>query len=284
LGATKHTNFYKEPQMPEEKIQILLTNDDGIESPGLWAAAEALSEVGYVWVTAPRDQASSTGRSMPSTSDGLITPQQMLVHGKEWTVYAIGGTPAQTVQHAILEIIGRTPDLVVSGINYGFNLGTAVTISGTVGAALEGASFGAPSLAVSLETAIEDHLSYSDEIDFSTAAYFTCYFARKMLENRFDPRVKVLKIEVPAQATRQTPWQLTRLSLDRFYFPIRPDRKSWDTPALVGYGMEEDVSSFKPGTDTHTVLVEKKVAVTPLSLDLTANVSFEELDGQLRGE
>ena len=280
----KNTNYHEEAKMPEEKLQILLTNDDGIDSPGPWAAAEALSEVGYVWVTAPRDQASSTGRSMPHSSDGLITPKQMLVHGKEWTVYAVGGTPAQTVQHAVLEIIGRKPDLVVSGINYGLNLGTAVTISGTVGAALEGAAFEVPSLAVSLETAKEDHLSYSDEIDFSTAAYFTCYFARKILENRFNPQVKVLKIEVPAKATKKTPWALTRLSLDRYYFPIRPDRDTWDTPALVGYGMEGDLTSFKPGTDTHTVLVDKKVAVTPLSLDMTANVSFTELDDQLRGE
>jgi 5'-nucleotidase len=273
----------KEITMADEKLQILLTNDDGIESPGLWAAAEALSAVGYVWVTAPRDQASSTGRSMPRSSDGLIIPRQMVVHGKEWTVYAVGGTPAQTVQHAILEIIGRRPDLVVSGINYGVNIGTAVTVSGTVGAALEGAAFGAPALAVSLETAQEDHFSYSKDVDFSTAAQFTALFARKMVENQFDPRVQVLKIEVPANATTDTPWELARLSLDRYYYPVRPERDSWDVPTSIGYRLEEDLSEFKPGTDTHTALVAHKVAVTPLSLDMTANVSFEELEKKLRG-
>ena len=90
--------------MSNHKPQILLTNDDGIDSPGLWAAAEALSELGYVWVAAPRDQASSTGRSMPMSSDGKITIKQMHVNGQDWVVHAVGGTPAQTVLHAIHEI------------------------------------------------------------------------------------------------------------------------------------------------------------------------------------
>ncbi len=81
--------------------QILLTNDDGIRSPGLWAAAQALSELGFVHVVAPRDQFSGAGRSMPSTSDGIIRPQEMSINGKLWTVYSVGGTPAQAVQHAV---------------------------------------------------------------------------------------------------------------------------------------------------------------------------------------
>lgn len=268
--------------MDNKQLQILLTNDDGIESPGLWAAAEALSELGYVWVTAPREQASSTGRSMPQSSDGLISKRKLTVHGKEWPVYAVGGTPAQTVQHAVLEIIGKVPDLVVSGINYGLNLGGAVTISGTVGAAMEGAAFNVPSIAVSLETAQEHHLSYSEEINFSCAAYFTKLFAKILLEEKFDPRVQILKVEVPATADKDTPWELTRLSMDRYYYPIAPSRQSWDEPGNMEYGMVEDFSDFKPGSDTHAVLVEKKVSVTPITLDMTANVSFEVLEAVLR--
>src|SRR5512139_2704864 len=142
------------------KPQILLTNDDGIQSPGLWAAAEALSELGFVHVVAPRDQFSGAGRSLPSTSDGILTEQQVLIHGKAWTVYSVGGTPAQAVLHGILEIMPSRPDLVVSGINYGENLGTGITVSGTVGAALEAAAMGIPALAISLETDVEQHLSY----------------------------------------------------------------------------------------------------------------------------
>ena len=85
--------------------QLLLTNDDGIGSPGLWAAARALSELGFVNVVAPREQYSGAGRSLPIYSDGLIDQQKMQVDGKDWNVYAVGGTPAQAVLHAIFEIL-----------------------------------------------------------------------------------------------------------------------------------------------------------------------------------
>ena len=156
-----------------EQRQILLTNDDGIRSPGLWTAAGALSQLGFVHVVAPRDQFSGAGRSLPITSDGLIEERALEVNGKRWTIYSVGGTPAQTVLHAVLEILPDRPDLVVSGINYGENLGTGITVSGTVGAALEAASLGIPALAMSLETEKEYHLSYSPEIDFTAAGYFT---------------------------------------------------------------------------------------------------------------
>src|SRR5512134_497378 len=87
------------------KCQILLTNDDGIKSPGLWAAAAALSELGYVTVVAPRDQSSGMGRSLPVTSDGIIREEKLEIKGQEWPMYAVGGTPAQAVLHGILEIM-----------------------------------------------------------------------------------------------------------------------------------------------------------------------------------
>ncbi len=127
----------------------------GFFLPDLWAAAASLSKLGFVTVTAPRDQSSGTGRSLPSTSDGIIEEQQVQVNGQEWTVFSVGGSPAQTVLHGVLEVMKQKPDLVVSGINYGENVATGVTISGTVGAAMEGASLGIPSLAVSLEAAPE---------------------------------------------------------------------------------------------------------------------------------
>ncbi len=268
--------------MPKKKPQIFLTNDDGIDSPGLWSAAEALSEIGYVWVVAPREQASSTGRSMPLTSDGLITPKKMTVNGKEWTVYAVGGSPAQSVEHGILEVIGEKPDLVVSGINYGLNLGYGVTISGTVGAAMEAAALGVPSMAVSLETGKKYHLSYSKEIDFTPAGHFTAYFARKYLNGNLDNKVHVIKIEIPSDATPETAWEITRLSPYRYYLPSPPKRSSWDEPGRVGYTIPEDLEIFPHDSDVYAVLVKRRVAVTPLTLDMTAPVDFEEVDKELR--
>jgi 5'-nucleotidase len=266
----------------KDKPSILLTNDDGIRSPGLWAAAEALSELGFVTVAAPREQSSSLGRSMPINSDGVITEEQVEILGKTWTVYAVGGSPAQTVQHGILEITEGTPDLVVAGINYGENVGTGVTISGTVGAALEGAALDVPSLAVSLQTEKKYHLSYSHDVDFTTAAHFVKHFARFLLSNEKIADVDVLKVEVPAEATPETPWQMTRLSRIRYYRPVRPDRHRLDEPTSVDYKIVEDLVSFEEDSDTYVLRVLKHVSVTPLSIDLTSRVNLSRLEEQLR--
>src|SRR5512139_2678376 len=162
--------------MTKKKLHILLTNDDGIRSPGLWAAASELSKIGYVTVAAPREQSSGMGRSLPSTSDGIIRKEQVQVNGQKWDVYAVGGSPAQAVLHGILEIVPHKPDLIVSGINYGENVGLGITISGTVGAAMEASAMGYPALAVSLETETQYHLTHSEDVDFSAAAYFTAFF------------------------------------------------------------------------------------------------------------
>lgn len=263
--------------MPTHKPQILLTNDDGIRSPGLWAAAAALEALGYVTVVAPREQSSGTGRSLPNSSDGRIEPQELQVNGRAWTVFAVGGTPAQAVLHGVLEVCPRKPDLVVSGINYGENLGTAITVSGTVGAALEGAALGIPSLAISLETKIEHHLSYSEEVDFSAAAYFTHFFGSLLLEKKMLADIDALKVDLPINATRHTPWEITRLSRVRFYEPVKPSRTSWEQPAKVGYRIAPDWQQASPGTDVHAVRVKQVISVTPLSLDLTARVDFADL-------
>lgn len=267
-----------------EKCQILLTNDDGIQSPGLWAAAGTLSDLGYVTVAAPREQSSGMGRSLPMTSDGVIRPEVLNVCGKDWTVYAVGGTPAQAVLHGILEIMPRKPDLVVSGINYGENVATGITISGTVGAAMEAASQGIPALAASLETGREHHLSYSLDIDFSAAAYFTAFFARKLLEKQFPPEVDFLKIDVPSDATLQTGWQLTRLAHQRYFIPVKPKRTSWEEQGVVDYEEAADLSSEKKDTDVYVLRVKRQVSLTPLSLDFTAKVNFKGLDRLLRGD
>jgi 5'-nucleotidase len=240
--------------------------------------------LGYVHVVAPRDQFSGAGRSLPITSDGVIRPDTVQVNGQKWTVYAVGGTPAQAVLHAVLEVLPHKPDLVVSGINYGENVGTGVTVSGTVGAALEAAALGIPALAISLEVRPEFHLSYSAEIDFSTAGYFAQYFGRLLLEHRFPHDVDVLKVDVPSTATPQTEWLLTRLSRIRYYEPLPPQRESWDQPGTVGYRLAGDPRQDGSDTDVHVLRVKRLISVTPLSLDMTSRVDLKELEKLLRGE
>ena len=268
--------------MSEIRPQILLTNDDGILSPGLWAAAAALSRLGFVTVTAPREQASGMGRSLPNTSDGIITEKQVEVNGQSWTVYSVGGSPAQTVLYGVLEVMKRKPDLVVSGINYGENVGSGVTISGTVGAAMEGASLGIPSIAVSLEAEPKYHLSYSEEISFLVAAEFTYLFSGMLLQKQFPDDVDLLKVDIPSDATVDTPWELTRISRQRYYEPLEPERPSWREPGLVAYREAGRLEGEPEGTDVHALRRKRVVSVTPLSLDLSSRVDLTKLDKLMR--
>lgn len=274
--------FWKRKYMSTSKPQILLTNDDGIQSPGLWAAAAALSDLGYVTVTAPRDQCSGMGRSLPNTSDGIIHERKLQINGQEWSVFAVGGSPAQSVLHGIYDVMKRKPDLVVSGINYGENVASGVTISGTVGAALEAASLGIPSMAVSLETESKYHLSHSLDVEFPVAAMFAARFGRMLLEKKFPPDVHLLKVEIPADATPETPWQLTRISQQRYYEPVPAERKSWDEPGTIGY-REQGVFDHEPeDTDVFVLQKMRMVSVSPMSFDLTSRVDFAELDRLMR--
>lgn len=271
-------------------MQILLTNDDGIDSPGLWAAAQALSALGFVHVVAPREQSSGAGRSLPVSSDGIIREQEVRIHGQGWKVFAVGGTPAQAVLHAVLEILPNVngslqkPDLVVSGINYGENVGSGVTISGTVGAALEGAGLGIPSLAISLETDQKHHYTHSEEVDFTSAAYFTAYFGRLLLQDRLPPDVDVLKVDIPCDATPHTPWEITRLSRTAYFEATQPERQSWEAPARIGYRQAVSLQDDSPDSDAYALRIRRIVSVTPISLDMTSRVDLQEFEGQLRSQ
>lgn len=269
--------------MNTRRKQILLTNDDSIKSPGLWAAAEALSTLGYVTIAAPREQASGMGRSMPQGSDGKITTTELHIGEQVWEVYAVGGTPTQTVQHAILEILPVKPDLVVSGINYGENVASDLTTSGTFGAALEAASLGIPALATSLQlkNVAEDYLSHSQEFDFSIAAHFTRLVAAFMLSQLLPDDVDLMNLVVPHDATRETPMRITRQSKIRYFVPFSKRDGGWEESGELAASTKLTGDDIEPGTDVFTMINEKAVSVTPLSLDMTARVSLPDLEKEL---
>jgi 5'-nucleotidase len=269
--------------MNTSKYHILLSNDDGIDSPGLWAAAEALSELGYVTVAAPRDPMSATGRGYQKNSDGMITKKQLTVHGQTWDVYAVGGSPSQSVTHGVLEIVPFKPDLVVSGINFGENLGTDVTWSGTVGAAIEAATLGIPGLAMSQQIFYESWDRDLMSIDFSTSAYFTKYFAKLMLEKKLPEDVHVLNVVVPAGAKPETPWKVTPLS-DLRYFNKYVEREGKLEEKGRIRARLIDTKDIIPGNDIYTVRVEKIISVTPLSANLTSRTDLNEFEGFLRSD
>ncbi|MCJ7825611.1 MAG: 5'/3'-nucleotidase SurE [Anaerolineales bacterium] len=263
---------------------ILVTNDDGIESPGLAAAVAALAPLGELLIIAPLHQQTSRGRSKPvrGGTDGRILRRTVTYQGQNWEGFAVDATPAMAVDHGILELAKRPVALAVSGINYGENVGTCVTVSGTVGAALEAADFGVPAIAISLALDKPDYYTHDTGIDFSAAHHFLRYFSERILKTNLPGDVDVLKIEIPADAGTGTDWVVSRL--DRFayyqgYFPEREDVFAGPTElrAITRTG-EYD----QEGTDAHA-LARGWVSVTPLSLDLTSRVDLTDLQRIISG-
>ncbi len=260
---------------------ILLTNDDGIQSPGLAASAAALDPLGDLLIVAPCEQQSGTGRSMPLHHNGRLSETTISANGRSWMAYGANASPAQSVQHAVLELARRPVALAVSGINFGENVGTAITISGTVGAALEAAAHGIPALAVSLEVDLALHVSYDDSVDFSTAIYFTRLFARRWLNAERLPDVDVLKIDIPAHATPDTPWRITRLERKPYFVPMPPLRSKLQDEGRIGYKLA-DRDHLEVDTDAGAVR-HGFVAVTPISLDMTSRIAPDLLHNLLSG-
>lgn len=153
------------------------------------------------------------------------------------------------------------------------------TISGTVGAAMEAAAFGIPAMAISLETPKEYHTSYSTDINFATAAYFAKKFALMILKGKMPFDVDVMKVDVPAMATPDTPWRVTRLSRQRYFTSVKPKRTKLSDRGSIDY--QRDIQpGLEPDSDV-AALVNGVVSVTPLSLDLTSRVKLDEWEKQL---
>jgi 5'-nucleotidase len=256
---------------------ILVTNDDGITSPGLHAAAEAVAHLGELLIVAPKTQRTSAGRGFLTVSDRAVYTTEVPLSTGPYPAYTADVSPAQAVQLALLELAPRPIDLCISGINYGENVGTGVTISGTVGAALEAACSGIPSLAVSLETPQQYHYSHSLDIDFVVAALFTRQFAEQALNRGLPVGVDILKIDVPAGATPQTPWRIGRISRQRYYEAIPSGRTRLDEQKGISYQVHINHNSLEPDSDIHILAIDRMVAVVPMTIDLTASVPPEEL-------
>jgi len=258
---------------------ILITNDDGIASPGLVAVAQAVHDLGDLLIVAPQHQQSSMGRSLPITFDGRLFPTTLHLNGHSWPAWGVNASPAGCAQIALLELAERRPALAISGINYGENIGCDLTISGTVGAAMEAASFGVRALAMSLQVEISHHFTYAESVDFSVAAYFTRYFAERWLRAEALPDVDLIKVEVPAQATPQTPWRVTRLERQRYWMPSTPQRAQPDGSVRVNYQVNAG-NGWLPDSDA-TALHRGEVAVTPISLDNTSRIPPERVAAAL---
>jgi 5'-nucleotidase len=280
------------PTGQSELPLILLTNDDGITSPGLRAAVQAVLPLGEILVVAPAQQWSGAGRSMPHTPEPRTSRYPLEVEERAVLAYQVDTSPALTVSRAVLALAPRRPALLISGINYGENIGSDITVSGTIGAALQGAAFGIPSLAMSLQTPKETHYSPSDTVDFSGAGYFTHLFAQMLLQVDLPFDVDVLKVDVPSDATAATPWRLTCVSRHTYFVATTSGRANSTAPAMplpaeetwepLDYKPLDHPERTEPNSDIYALAVDRVVSVAPLSLDLTSRTDPAELAGLLR--
>ncbi len=251
--------------MPREKT-ILIVNDDGIRSLGLARTARVLSDLARIVLVAPLVQKSGVGRSL-----SLFEPIRVSrVTVDEHEAYAVAGTPTDAVLLAEYAILHKKADVLVSGINVGENLSTeSVMTSGTVGAALAGASQGIPSLAVSLQAHHADVFEPQGEIDFSVAAEVTRALTTHIITHGMPSNVDVLNVNVPMDVARPE-YEVTRL--ERNVFDIRVIERL-DPRGNAYFWIGSDFKhSETPGTDMHA-LHNGRISVTPLTLDNTAHAS-----------
>jgi 5'-nucleotidase len=253
---------------------ILITNDDGIKSPGLRAVAQAIADLGELLIVAPREQQTSMGRAFHGT--GVARSVVYAVNRRRMQAFAVPTSPAVVVRHAILLIADRVPALAISGINYGVNMGSGITISGTVGAALESAGLGIPAIAVSLDTEQRYHRSHSTAVDFTIAAQFARQFAECVLRFGMPRGVDVLNINVPSGASIKTPWRWTRVSRRTFFESVVVQTRAGRR--FAGYEQVAKAEDVEPDSDIYALLHDHAVSVSPLTIDLTARVRKSVLE------
>jgi len=267
------------------KKLILITNDDGIYSPGLKAAVSAVKHSGDMLIAAPRYQQTAMSRAFPKGTDiGIIEKVGLEIDGIFYDGYAINGSPAQAVSHAVLELATRKPDLCIAGINYGENVGTGLFPSGTIGATLEACTYGIPGLAVNLEASIEmQHSSDYNPLDWGTAMYFTNYFANLILEEGLPREIGILNINIPITATPETPIRKTRQSMQDYFYYKKPSKRDFSKSFKFEVEAKIDEASLEPDSDIKATIIDRVVSVTPLNANLTARSEWGKPEWVLQG-
>ena len=266
-----------------ERPYILLTNDDGVHSPGLQALASAILPMADIEIIAPSGQMTATGRGLFGDRSLQLETTTLDINGQSITAYHAACSPALVVYlGAQIFRHQRKPDLLISGINYGENMGFDVTMSGTVGSAMQAAAMGIPALAVSKQTNLDTHYEHTEE-DWDAAAFFGARFAALMLKNQLPSDVDLIKVDVPDSATRETPWRLTRQAKHNYFVRIieQPTLESRLSDGTLK--IPEDPKQLAQDTDIYTLIEKGLVSVTPLSLDATSRTDFRKLNDLLDG-
>ena len=254
-------------------MNILVTNDDGIFSPGLWILAESLNVLGEVTIVAPDSEMSAVGHSI--TINNPLRVKEVKKGGKLFG-YAVNGTPADCVKIALGAIMKQRPDLVIAGINEGLNIGTNIMYSGTVSGAMEGAILGLPSIAISVDVDKDMAKSKSYEEIFSLPAEFSLFLAKMVVEKGLPDRT-LLNCNFPSCGKGEIKGILiTRQGQTRF---IDRFQKRLDPRHNVYYWLEGEDIELEGGDGLDFTAVKKDfISITPLYSDLTNHRYIEELE------
>lgn len=244
---------------------ILLTNDDGIYAPGLAALWMALRSLGEVHVVAPATEQSGVGHSITYLRPLIL---KEVFHGEERFGFAVDGSPADCVKLGVSELCPR-PEVVVSGINVGLNAGIAVLYSGTVAAAVEGAFFGIPSFAVSLQ--------FDANPNFTRAAELAVSIIAQILHRRSE-EMRLFNINFPTKALKDAHPEVCVVPMDVRQYGEKYEKRTdpWGRTYYWATG-EPSPAADKSGTDL-SALSEGKIAVTPLQYDLTFRAALAKMN------
>jgi 5'-nucleotidase len=247
--------------------KILVTNDDGINAVGLMTLADALKGLGEVWVVAPDRDRSGTSHTL--TLNTPVRLDKININGAE-RIYSTDGTPGDCVYLTVSHLLAdATLDLVVSGINHGFNLADDITYSGTVGAALEAVLLDVPAIAISVANA--------NQKDLYTAKNFARDLSTMILEESYKlPRGVLLNVNIPKGVTHNN-YKITTVGRRSYSKDVRHnlDPKGRAYYWIGGDPLQHDSI---PGSDCNTVLDECLISVTPIHVDMTHSEARKRLE------
>jgi 5'-nucleotidase len=247
-------------------LKILISNDDGIQAPGIKALSSAMLELGEVYVAAPERNQSATGHAV--TMHIPLRCMEVPDFGPNIKAWWVNGTPADCIKLGIENLMEERPDLIVSGINMGENLGTDVIYSGTVSAAVEGAIFGIPAIAFSYE----DH----GAADMSLPAQLAREICRRLLKQGI-PRNHIYNVNIPAVSSREEikGIQICKLGV-KIYKNNFEERR--DPKGNIYYWLGGEL--VKQPEDAETDIYAQKhkyISITPIHIDLTAYEQIKQM-------
>ena len=241
-------------------IDILVTNDDGFDAPGIRVLAEALKELGKVTVVAP-------AREMSAASHALTISEPVRFERAAEGVFSVEGTPADCVSLAVGKLLSEPPDIVVSGINRGANVGDDITYSGTVARAREAAMLNLPTIAVSLARSEEDE-------DYTQAAQFATELARDVGTRRKElGRRTFLNVNVPVGKIRGV--RITTQGRRDYWANVE---ERVEPRSRVYSWLKQGFSRDKNGMSDLIAVRGSYISVTPLQLDFTDHDALEHLE------